>query len=285
MPGRRIPVGRISALLAVAVGAFVVFHGAGSPRFKNVAPGLEFTLIRGDPLRSGSSQIAVMRLDPARVRLRVHHYTREPDRKPLNILEWQRRTGALAVFNAGQYYPDLSYMGMLVSGGDVVSGRLHPSYQAALVASPVKGGPQARVLDLADEPLDTSTPAWKEVAQSFMLFDRRGRIRTRKSSQIANRTVVAEDRQGRLLVITSEGAYTLHEFAELLKASPFHLTHAMAMDGGHEAELCVETSKLRYASFGPWDGAPQADLPGARVPLPAVVSVSPMSPAPKSEPR
>ena len=274
MSERRIPVGRISALVAVLVGAFVVYHGTASPRFKSIGPGLEFAFMRGDPYcRSGSSQIAVMRIDPARARLRVHHYTREPDRKPLNILEWRQRTAALAVFNAGQYYPDFSYMGLLLSGGEIVSGRVHPSYQGALVASPITGAYRARVLDLATDPINPKTPAWKEVAQSFMLFDRSGKIRTRKSNQIANRTVVAEDRHGRVLVITTEGAYTLHELASLLMASPFHLSHGLSMDGGHEAELCVEAGKFRYASFGPWDGAPDADAVGARVPLPAVVSV------------
>jgi uncharacterized protein YigE (DUF2233 family) len=275
MPGNRIPVGRLSALLAVVVGAFVVFHGSGSPRFKSLGAGMEFGFIRGEPYcRSGSAQIAVLRFDPAKARLRVHHYTSEPSRRPLNILQWRRRTSALAVFNAGQYYPDLSYMGILVSDGKVVSPRLHPGFKAMLVSSPLKGGRGARVIDLAFETFDEENPAWKDVAQSFMLFDRTGKIRTRKSGQVANRTVVAEDRHGRLLVITSEGAYTLYEFATLLQESPLHLIHGMAMDGGHEAELCVEAGNFRYASFGPWDGQTDSDALGARVPLPAVVSVS-----------
>jgi uncharacterized protein YigE (DUF2233 family) len=47
----------------------------------------------------------------------VRHYSRLEERKPLTIVEWQEKVGALAVFNAGQYYPDYSYMGLLVSDG------------------------------------------------------------------------------------------------------------------------------------------------------------------------
>jgi hypothetical protein len=91
----------------------------------------------------------------------------------------------------------------------------------------------------------------------------------------ANRTIVAEDREGRLVVIVSEGGYTLWDFAHLLQRAPLGLTHAMSMDGGYEAELCVHAGDFRYASFGRWKGdAQEPSAPGAKVPLPAVIIVS-----------
>lgn len=271
---RRLPIGRLSALAALVVGGIVVARGATGPHFRTLHPGIEFGMIRGEPYcRWGSPQIAVMRIDPARARIRVYHYKSLRASRPPSIVEWQKRSGALAVFNAGQYYPDYSYMGLLVSEGATVSARLHPQYQAALVASPRGKGSRVRVIDLAREPIDPKAPGWKEVAQSFMLFDSSGSVRTRRSAQIANRTVVAEDATGHLVVITSEGGYTLHEFAKLLQASPLRLTHAMSMDGGFEAELCVRAGGFRYASFGRWNPDEEPTAPGANVPLPAVVAV------------
>ena len=250
---------------------------AGGPRWRTLRDGMEFTMLRGDPYcRRGSSEIAVLRLDPARVRLKALHYSRQEGGVPLTIVEWQQRAGALAVFNAGQYYPDLSYMGLLVSGGVPVSKRLHPGFRAALVASPDDGRMAARVLDLDRDPVDPMDPGWREVAQSFMLFDRGGRPRIRKSDVVANRTVVAQDGRGRIVVITSEGGYTLWDFAHLLKQAPIGLSHAMSMDGGYEAELCVSTPPFHYASFGQWKGQGDvSDAPGAKVPLPAVIAVVP----------
>jgi hypothetical protein len=250
---------------------------AGGPRWRTLRDGMEFTTLRGDPLcRRGSSEIAVLRLDPARVRLSVRHYSREEGGVPLTIVEWQQRTGALAVFNAGQYYPDLSYMGLLVSDGVRVSKRLHPEFKAALVASPADGRMAARVLDLDHDPVDPEAPGWREVAQSFMLFDRNRRPRIRKSDAVSNRTAVAQDGKGRIVVITTEGGYTLWDFAQLLLQAPIGLSHAMSMDGGYEAELCVSTPPFHYASFGQWKGPGDvADEPGAKVPLPAVITVVP----------
>lgn len=271
----RLPIGRLSALLAVVVGGFVVARGGNGLHFRALKPGVEFATIHGEPYcRWGSPQIAVLRIDPARARIRVLHFSRQPEKRPMTIVEWQKKSGALAVFNAGQYYPDYSYMGLLVSDGVPVSPRLHPNYQAALVAVPDRGqGARARVLDLTRGRLDAKSPGWREVAQSFMLFDASGTPRIRKTAQIANRTVVAEDQQGRLLAITSEGGYTLHDFAKLLQASPLKLSHAMSMDGGFEAQLCIRTGGFHYASFGAWKPDRVPDAVGAQIPLPAVIAV------------
>lgn len=269
---RAIPVGRIAAAVALAVGIGALARGTSAPRWRALQPGVEFATLRGEPYcRHGSSQVGVLRIDPARVSLRVAHYTRQPERQPLKLTEWQRRLDAIAVFNAGQYYPDLSYMGVLVSQGRVLSSRPHPQFRAALVADPVGGGSAARVLDLDRSPLRDARGRWREIAQSFMLFDARGRLRVRKSDQVANRTVVAEDRDGRVVVVVSEGGYTLWEFAEMLRHSPLALTHAMSMDGGHEAGLCVESGNFRYANLGRWNGK---DDPDGAVPLPAVIAVT-----------
>jgi hypothetical protein len=269
-------VGRLAALAAVAVGAFLVLRGGGAPHWRTLKPGLEFATMSGTPVcRQGSPEIALLRIDPAQAIVRVHHYTLEAVDTPPDIVEWLRLTGAHAVFNAGQFYPDWSYMGILVSNGHVVSGRPHRDFKAALVAAPAKGPPAARVLDLDGAPLDPRAPGWREVAQSFMLFDSTGKIRVRSSDRVANRTGVGEDHHGRLIVVTTEGGYTLSDFARLIRHAPLQLKHAMSMDGGYEAELCVEAGGFRYASFGPWKKKTREDdPPGAQTPLPAVVSVS-----------
>jgi uncharacterized protein YigE (DUF2233 family) len=274
MFGRRLPIGRLATLAAAIVAIWAITQGAAAPRWKTLRDGLEFATLRGDRYcRGGSAAVAVLRIDPTKLALRVRHYTREADQQALNIVQWQRRHGALAVFNAGQYYPDYSYMGLLVAGGEVISRRQHPEFKAALVAFRYPHERGARVIDLDREPLDPKHLGWSEVAQSFMLFDEQGRLRVRKSDRTANRTAVAEDRRGRLLVFTSEGAYTLSDFATLLQHSRLELTNAMSMDGGFEAEMCVAVDHFRYASFGRWDSDKPPDAPGAQVPLPAVIEV------------
>jgi uncharacterized protein YigE (DUF2233 family) len=274
---RHIPVGRLAAVAAVAVGIVVLLRPPGGPTWREAAPGMEFALVNGAHwCRAGSANIAVLRVDPERADVRVRHCTLMSEGRPMDIVGWQRATHAAAVFNAGQYYPDLSYMGLLLSGGRVVSGTPHPTFRAALVASRIPAGGGAQVLDLERQPLDPRAPGWREVAQSFMLVDDRGTVRVRRTDHVANRTAVAEDRHGRLLVIVSEGGYTLFDFADMLRQLPLEMTHAMSMDGGAEAQLVVRTAGVRYASFGRWEkDGDEKGIPGAAAPLPAVVEVQP----------
>ncbi len=263
--------------VVLVVAGFAIWHQVRTLAFRSVAPGMEFALLRGEPFcRRGSAAIAVLRVDPTITRLRVRHQGRGGRRSaPPTVVEWQRETGAPVVFNAGQYYPDFRYMGLLVSGGIKLSERLHPEFMAALVASPNGGGPEARVLDLTRDSLDAKEPGWGEVAQSFMLFDTHGVTRVRRSDRVANRTAVAEDRHGRLLVFVTEGGYTLADLSTLLQRFPLDLTHAMSMDGGLEAELVVATRGFRYASFGAWPESGDANAPGASTPLPTVITLEP----------
>ena len=264
----------------LVVSVFVLWRGASEPRWRVIAPGLEFATFHGEPYcRRGSAALAVLRLDPERVQLRVRHYRQSRDlagrsSEPPDVVEWQRQTGALAVFNAGQFYPDWSYMGLLASGGHWLSRRAHVGYHAVLVADRPGPGEGAHVLDLASIPTTPESLAWNEVAQSFMLFDSAGTLRVRRSERIANRTIVGEDKRGRIVVMVTEGAYTLADLAFVIQKSDLRLMHAMSMDGGREAELVVATHGFRYASFGEWkttDAHPAA--PAARVPLPAVITL------------
>jgi hypothetical protein len=271
------------ALVGILGVALVATHATRGFRWHTIESGLDFTTISGEPYcRRGSAEIGVLRIDPQRFRLRVRHHSELSGEEPPNVIEWRARTDAVAVFNAGQYYPDYRYMGLLVSGGRVLSDRMHPEFKAALVAEPDGGTTRAsaagarrraRVVDLLDEAIDPESPGWREVAQSFMLFDRQGRVRVRKTERIANRTVVAEDRRGRLLVMTTEGGYTLWELAQLLRDGPLEPTQALSMDGGAEAKLVVKDGDFAYASFGPWQGGNGARSPGSDVPLPAVITV------------
>lgn len=261
-------------LPVVAVGAvWVLWQNARGLHWRELRPGVEFTTFTGEPYcRMGSATVAALRVDPRLVRVRARHFSRLKRAEPPGVLDWQKETGALAVFNAGQYYPDWRYMGLFVSGGDTVSRRVHPDFKAALVASGGEGPRDARVLDLAKSPLARER-GWSDVAQSFMLFDRDGELRVRRSGRVANRTAVAEDPEGHLVVLVTEGGYTLAEFAEMLKKSPLRLSHAMSMDGGTEAQLVVTSGAFRYASFGRWPREEAPTAPGASAPLPAVITV------------
>jgi uncharacterized protein YigE (DUF2233 family) len=256
--------------------------------WRQLAPGLEFArwpIPRYDSASGqgychlGEPYVAVLRIEPNSWRFEVLHYSLNGDRaEPLTIEKWQEQTSGAIVFNAGQYYPDLSYMGLLRNGDQEFGARLHPQWQALFVAEPSrKGVRHARVIDLKYDQFRLGATPYTRIAQSFMLFDHTGRKRVKKGNWVANRTGVAEDRKGRILVFVTEGGLTLWDFARLLQNSGLNLVKAMSMDGGYESELAVHTRSFDYVSYGQWETNDYGDisLPGIHMPLPAVIALYP----------
>lgn len=276
--------------LRLSAGPFVLllvgaaFGSVPLGRWQRLEPGLELmrwwipaydSTTGGGYCRMGAPFVDVLRIDPNRYRFEVYYYT-QLDTVPLTIEEWQSRTGARAVFNAGQYYPDLSYMGLLVSGKERFGKRLHPLWQGLFVAEPDRNGlPKARIIDLKYSRFSPDSTPYTRIAQSFMLFDGTGKKRVKKSDWVANRTAVAEDDKGRIVVLVSEGGLTLWSFADLLQKSRLNLVKAMSMDGGYESALAVKTDKFSHLVFGQWETNDYGDisLPGIKMGLPAVIAV------------
>jgi exopolysaccharide biosynthesis protein len=69
-------------------------------------------------------------------------------------------------------------------------------------------------------------------------------VRTGVSDRAAGRTAIAQDTQGRLLIIVSEGAVTLADLALWLRDSPLGIVRAINLDGGFESQLAIRTPQL-----------------------------------------
>jgi hypothetical protein len=218
----------------------------------------------------------VVRLDPAQCRIEPYHESDFPRDRAVSIDGWSRRLGAPVVFNAGLYREDRKHLGVLRRGGKDVGGTRHGTYKAMLVAgTAVKGLPAATVLDLERPDEALRAPRYDQAVQSMMLFDREGDIRVRRSERLAPRTVVGLDRDGRLLVLVTEGSYTLWELADLLRRGTWGLVSAMAMDGGREANLAVESAEVKYRSHEVKSDGERDPYFREGVTLPAVVAVWP----------
>ena len=77
--------------------------------------------------------------------------------------------------------------------------------------------------------------------QSFpILLDSKGQVRVNPSNFQAQRTVVALDRQGNILILVTEKPFfTLYELGQYLKKMPLSLELALNLDGGNRTQLAV----------------------------------------------
>jgi len=225
--------------------------------------------------------LIVVRVDPDRFRFATYHYSDEKLPAPLTIKEWQRRTGAALLFNAGLFRHDYSYMGLLLKDGRSLGSKRHAQWQGLFVAEPnAPGLRKARVVDLALEPWETDKSAYREAAQSLMLLDRYGKPRVRQTGKRAHQTIVAEDREGFILLLKTTDVVALWDLAICLRSGFPSIHQAMVMDGGASSDLLIEGHLPGEGGHGAAMSVQSfqdmVDGGGMRhIPLPAVIGVLP----------
>jgi uncharacterized protein YigE (DUF2233 family) len=266
---------------------FLLFQGAWHPlyaattiQWKEIQPGLSVAEIY-DPVysRMGSPNTIILKVDAVRYRFEAFQFAAQSLERPLSVEEWAKKTGAPVVFNAGQYYENYKHMGLLVKNGSNMGTRLIAQWKGLLVENPSQGNPApVSLLDLEFDQADTSGGTYPFAVQSLMLFDREGSKRIRKSDWVANRTIVAMDWENTVYVFCTEGGYTLWEVAGFIRDLGLELKHAMALDGGYQSQLAINTPSFTYATYGKWavqGGISLIPIPGFKMKLPAVIAVFP----------
>lgn len=267
-----------------------MLHAANppKPKWQNLGKGLDFLKWKVSVYdsakgtgycRQGKPILAVLRVDPGLWSFGVYHYTMYgAEAKPLKINDWRAKLEATAVFNAGQYRPDFSYMGLLANGRWKFSRKPHPDWQGVFVAEPNKADlAEAKIIDLQYNSFSLDSGSYSQVAQSMMLFDATGKKLVRKGNWTGNRTALGEDSKGRILIVVTEGGFTLWDFAQMLQEAPFDLVQAMSLDGGYRSALSIRTGRLKYSLSGQWETSDYGDvsLPGFKTGLPAVIGIFP----------
>jgi uncharacterized protein YigE (DUF2233 family) len=244
-----------------------------------LADGLSLSVWNPDSQCPEVAPLVAVEIDPDRYRFSVHYYQQDGYSGPLDIRQWQERTGHDLVFNAGLFRENYAYLGLLYGNGRSLGGKRHPTWLGLFVAEPsTERTHRARVLDLTFDTFDEVHPPYREVAQSLMLLDRTGKIRVRQTGKRAHQTLVAEKGDGHLLVFKTTEVTSLHALGECLRDAFPPLRQVMAMDGGSSSDVAVSSSIRQATSkmteLHSWlpllDGSTLTHIG-----LPAVIGVSP----------
>jgi hypothetical protein len=178
----------------------------------------------------------VLRLDPAQYRFGVAYH---PEARPPEV--WQAETGAIVVVNGGYfwqegetYYPS----GLIVVDGQATGSSYGPF--AGMLAV-THDGPELRWL--AQRPYDPGEPLHAALQSFPLLVKPGGKLgfpAQHEDHQRARRTVIGQDRAGRiLLLLAPRGYFTLHQLSAYLTASDLDLDVAMNLDGGPSSGVLV----------------------------------------------
>jgi len=210
--------------------------------------GIELRQVRVET-SAGAERLTLVRLDPATVRFRVHY---DPI-APRPVAAWAGRLQSPLVINGGYFTPENETLGLLISDGRV-RGNPYGDFAGMFAVNPLPGPPprgkgeeQVSVRWLHDQPYDPDEPL-KEALQSFPVLVKPGGVMgfpaDADDGRPARRTVVAQDYQGRiLLIVAPRGTLSLHELACFLAESDLDLDVALNLDGGFSTGLWLQVDE------------------------------------------
>jgi len=200
-------------------------------------PGLER---RTDSIYNDQNQFAeslhIWRLDQKAFRLDVAYAS-----TPKSLETWQGETNALMVVNGGfysidneRYFPD----GLTIMDGQA-SGRSFNGYGGMLA---IKES-QAELRWLVQEPYN-AYEALQAALQAFPILVKPGGGlgfgAERENNVSARRTVIGQDKAGRILfIVAPQGYFTLHQLSLYLTNSDLNLDIAINLDGGGSTGILV----------------------------------------------
>jgi uncharacterized protein YigE (DUF2233 family) len=176
---------------------------------------------------SGSvrERLYVLRIDPEYFYFDIGYQPGAPQR----LMDWQQQTDALIVVNGGYFTADNRATGLIIVNGQA-SGRTYSGFGGMLTIQ--DGVPEMR--SLRRQPYSSVEPL-QAALQSFpLLVEPDGQIAYVEEDGLADRrTVIAQDRQGRILfVLAGTGSLTLHELSRYLAESDMDIALALNLDGG-----------------------------------------------------
>ncbi|MCP4537605.1 MAG: phosphodiester glycosidase family protein [Chloroflexi bacterium] len=202
-------------------------------------PGVELRQVRVE-VGQTAERLAIVRLDPAAVRFRLHY---DPD-TPHLVSDWADGLDQpLLVINAGYFTPEHQTIGLLVSDGQIW-GASYGDYAGMFAVTPDE---RVSVRWLRDWPYDPSEQL-SEAVQSFPVLVKPGGVMgfpaDADDGRPSRRTVVAQDNQGRiLLMVAPRGYLSLHETARFLAKSDLDLDVALNLDGGYSTGLWLQADE------------------------------------------
>ena len=202
--------------------------------WNQAAPGIE---VRSETWKSPSNNqlsdtVSIARFDLHDVKLSVAY---QPN-QPLSMQQWMQKEQATALINGGYFDAQDNATALVISNGQTFS----TSYTGFGGMLYVDDQGNVHLRSLSEQPYDPSENLTQATQCAPMLMINGQRTQFEADNKASPRSVVAIDKQGRLLFIASRGIdFTLDDMATLLTHSDLDLEDALNLDGGSSTGMYV----------------------------------------------
>ena len=199
------------------------------------APGVEVRYEDWKSPGDNEDTVTIVRFDLRYVKLSVAYQPAQP----LLMSQWMQQEHAAAIINGGYFDEQNNATALIVSNGQAYG----TSYDGFGGMLSVDAQGHISLRSLHQQPYDPNNEQLQQATQSSPMLILNGQATQFNANAAGSRrSIVAMDRQGRLLFIASPNpAFSLGELADLLVASDLSIDRALNLDGGASTGLYVNS--------------------------------------------
>ena len=192
----------------------------------------------------GDDTVTIVRFDLHHITLSVGYRPNQP----MLLSDWMQQEKATAIINGGYFDAQDNATALVVSNGRTYG----QSYQGFGGMLSVNAQGIISLRSLHQQPYDPNSEQLQQATQSSPMLVLDGkRTQFDADASMTPRSVVAMDKQGRLLFIVSPGqVFSLDELADQLVASDLSINNALNLDGGASTGLYVNAGS-QHVSIDP----------------------------------
>jgi len=226
--------------------------------------------------------VNILKLNPRRFYLKIFYKEKEKGLPEMyDIKEWHEKYPDANIFINGSYYDEYRKPTTAIWMEGVCINRKNGILNKGALFYCLQnqdGSFYNDLIDLNSNSVDVAKEKFFYAIQSMPILILNGQIVVKKSDWKANRTVVAKDKDGNIIIVVTEASskyksFTLYDMARWLAESDLNITIAVNLDGGYESQLSIKTSKLKYTTIGQWETNGTGDISkqGLKIKIPVVI--------------
>jgi len=227
-------------------------NSAQPSAWKNLENGLDIGIFQA-PKKSalGDSLIRILRADTKYFSLKLLNASSKDQGNRQSVKKWANRNGLVAAINASMYQKDM------ISSVSYMKTRQHTNSnwvskdKTILAFDPTdKSLPPVRIIDRDCEDFNKLRKFYGTLVQSIRMVSCHGKNMWAPHKKMWSTAAIGLDNQNRVLFIHVRSPYTSHDLINMLLELPVGLRQAMYVEGGADAQLYINTGKVRYEFIG-----------------------------------
>ncbi len=198
--------------------------------------------------------IYILRIDPSRYSLQLFCSSAPDQGKALSAKQWCKRKHLVAAINASMYQQDYKTSVSLMKTAVHTNNSYMSKDKTILVFNPRSADvPLFRIIDRQCDDFISLKRNYTTFIQSIRMISCTGK-NVWSQGQSWSIASIGADKSGKILFIFSGTPHSVHDFSNILLALPINIDRAMYLDGGHIAQMAIETISTKLELIGQFNG-------------------------------